>query len=75
MTNQTKTFTIDDAVGIARNLDGYAQILEEIDKPLAAAIKPYLVALASGQSIDNGTVWDALHAAATAQPNGSGGTR
>jgi hypothetical protein len=70
MAKNNHAFTIDDALGTSDNLAVYAQVLEAIDAPLGAALRPYLASLAAGQPVDTATIWDALYAAtAPADPD------
>lgn len=63
MAKKTYEFGIDDALGTSDNLAVFAQQLEEMDAPLAAALTPHLVHLAAGHTPDAVAIWNALFAA------------
>lgn len=63
MGERNHTFAIDDALGTSDNLAAYARVLEAMDAPLGAALRPFLASLAAGQPVDTAAIWDSLYAA------------
>lgn len=63
MATNNNQFAIDDALGVADNLDNYAKMLRALDQQLGEVLASHLPALVSGQALDTSAIWNALYAA------------
>jgi hypothetical protein len=63
MAENSSGFSIDDSLGAPENLQNFAKNLESEHAELGKTLSNYLTTLASGQTFDTATIWNALDAA------------